>query len=204
MVQIGRDAASRGRPGRREERRTEILRRAADAFREHGFHAAGMREIATAAGMVPGNLYYYFRNKDDLLYFCQRQALSRLVAGARRIARSRGSGRARLAAILEAHVVCLLETTGGSAAHLEFRSLPSARRTEIAAERDAYERLVRGVVKAGQDDLSLRRAVDRRLATLALLGAANSTVTWWRPDGRKTAREVARAFADVLVGGLAT
>jgi AcrR family transcriptional regulator len=203
MVQMHRNPASRSKPGRREERRTEIVRLAAAAFRDHGFHAAGMREIATAAGMVPGNLYYYFRNKDDLLWFCQRQALTRLLAGARRIQRARGSGRERLAAILEAHVVCLLETTGGSAAHLEFRSLPPARRAEVAEQRDAYERLVRRVVKDGARDLSLRH-VDPKLATLAVLGAANSTVTWWRPEGPRSAREVAKAFADTLVGGLAT
>src|SRR5262245_45507048 len=203
MVQIQRNEASRSRPGKREERRTEIVRLAAAAFREHGFHGAGMREIATAAGMVPGNLYYYFRNKDDLLWFCQRQALSQLMAGARRIVKANGSGRERLAAILEAHVICLLETTGGSAAHLEFRSLPPSRRQEIVAQRDAYERLVRRVVKEGQRDLSLRH-VDVKLATLGLLGAANSTVTWFRPEGPRSAREIAASFADTLVGGLAT
>jgi AcrR family transcriptional regulator len=203
MVRIHAEKDSRSRPGRREERRAEILRRAAGAFREHGFHAAGMREIAAAAGMVPGNLYYYFRSKDDLLYGCQKHALARLEAGARRIVRAPGSARQRLAALVEAHVVCLLETTGGSAAHLEFRALPPARRAEIAAKRDAYERLVRRVVKDGARDLSLRR-VDAKLATLALLGAANSTVAWWRPEGALGAREIARSFADTLVGGLAT
>src|SRR5438477_6143835 len=149
MVRIHHRPESRERPGRREERRSEILRRAAAAFRERGFHGAGMREIAAAAGMVPGNLYYYFRDKDDLLYFCQRQALARLLGAAQRIAREPGPARERLEAIVEAHVVCLLETTGGSAANLEFRSLPAPRRAEIVAQRDAYERLVRRVVKEG-------------------------------------------------------
>jgi AcrR family transcriptional regulator len=194
--------SSRARPGKREERRAEILRLAADAFRDRGFHGAGMREIAAAAGMFPGNLYYYFRGKDDLLYFCQRETLARLLAGARCLARDGRPARERLEDLVEAHVVCLLETTGGSAANLEFRSLSRARRAEIAARRDAYERLVRRVVRDGARDGSLRR-VDAKLATLALLGALNSTVSWWRPEGPARPRDVAREFSRVLVGGLA-
>lgn len=200
---VAQDRPSRTKPGRREERRAEILRRAAAAFRDRGFHGAGMREIAAAAGMVPGNLYYYFRSKDDLLYFCQRQALSRLLSGARRIAKEDGPARIRLESLVEAHVVCLLETTGGSAANLEFRSLPAARRSEIAAKRDAYERVVRRVVKEGGKDGSLR-AVDAKLATLALLGAMNGIVVWWRPEGARKPREIARAFSTTLVKGLSS
>ncbi len=79
-------------------------------------------------------------------------------------------------------MLCLLEETGGSAAHLEFRALPGKRRAEIARGRDAYERLVRGVVEAGARSGELR-PVDPKLATLSMLGALNSTVVWWRPDG---------------------
>ena len=60
-------------------KRQAILRAAAEAFREHGFAATGMREIAEKAGLSPANLYYYFKSKDDLLCFCQEQALDRLL-----------------------------------------------------------------------------------------------------------------------------
>src|SRR5204863_5137742 len=45
---------------RADARRVEILRAAARVFRQRGLAAAGMREIARAADLSPGNLYHYF------------------------------------------------------------------------------------------------------------------------------------------------
>ena len=203
MVQILESRRAPRLPAaRRDAKRAEILRRAASLFREQGFHAAGMRELAKALGMTPGNLYYYFAGKDDLLYACQSQALATLLAGARAAARRPGRTSAqRLEEIVRVHVLCLLEETGGSAAHLEFRGLPGPRRAEIARRRDTYERLVRGMVATGTRRGELR-PVDAKLATLALLGALNYTVVWWRPDGDRTPAEIAREFGKTWIGGL--
>jgi len=92
VVQI---ASRRAVPKPKDARRAEILRGAADAFRERGFHGAVMRDIAKTLGMLPSNLYYYFEGKDDLLYACQKTALATLLAGA--APRSRPAGRPRRA-----------------------------------------------------------------------------------------------------------
>jgi AcrR family transcriptional regulator len=194
MVQTTRTAP-------RTARRLAILRRASDVFRRKGYHAAGMREIADGLGLRPGALYYYFESKEDLLLACQEWTLDRLIDGARRIARSGGSAAERLRALVALHLDLTLSETGGSAAHVEFRALPPARLREVVRRRDAYEALVRGVVRDGAREGRFR-AVDPKAAALALLGALNWSVFWWSPEGRWTAEELAEQVSDLFLGGL--
>jgi len=77
MVQTAREGAATPRV---RERKREILRAASRLFRSQGLHSTGMRDIAAAAGMAVGNLYYYFRDKQELLAFCQEDALDGLLA----------------------------------------------------------------------------------------------------------------------------
>jgi AcrR family transcriptional regulator len=57
-----------------EETRKRILAAALKVFRERGFEAATMREIAAAAQMAVGAAYYYFDSKDALVMAFYQQA----------------------------------------------------------------------------------------------------------------------------------
>lgn len=54
-------------PGHKEKTRNSILHAAASAFRELGYHAAGVDEIMKRAGLTAGGFYSHFKNKEDLL-----------------------------------------------------------------------------------------------------------------------------------------
>src|SRR5881409_1069846 len=79
-----------------DARRLEILRAAARVFRRLGVSATGMREIAGEADLSPGNLYYYFSGKDEILQFCQERTLERLLQAVKDAGAAHGSYAERL------------------------------------------------------------------------------------------------------------
>lgn len=182
-------------------KKREILEAASRVFRRCGLHGAGMREIAAEAGMRAGNLYYYFENKQDLLAFCQQDALEGLLRLAEWVAGSSLAADQKLFLLIAGHVQLLNEGTPGSLAHLEIEALEPGRRDEILPRRDLYEGVIRDLVSAGAE-AGIFRVSDAKTATLAILGAVNWTVKWFRPDGRKTAAAIGRDFAELLVRGL--
>lgn len=181
--------------------RQSILRAAARVFRRRGYAATGMREIAREADLSPGNLYYYFASKPELLYFCQDHSLDRMIS----TVESRGAARLgpdeRLERVIRAHLACMLDELDGAAAHTEVDALPAPLKARIIAKRDRYERAVRGIVKQGVRSRAFARC-DATLVTRALLGALNWTARWYRPGGEQPPGTVADAFAAYLVRGL--
>jgi AcrR family transcriptional regulator len=187
--------------GRPDAKRAEILRRAAQVFRRKGFHGAGMREIAKGLGMAPGALCYCFESKEDLLYACQILSLRRLLKSAREIAAADDPPAEKLRGLVRAHLGHILDELGGSFAHVEFHALPEPLLSDVVSKRDAYERLVRRVLREGIAAGSFR-SVDVKLATLSLLGALNWTVVWWRPEGNRNLEVVADQMAATFLEGL--
>lgn len=207
MVQIS--SSRRSEPGLRgfekvREKKREILAAASRVFRERGLHATGMRDIAAELGMAVGNLYYYFKDKEALLAFVQESTLSDLLDMAARVRELDLPADQKVRLLLEEHVVRLNdpeEGTPGSLAHLEIEALSGGLRTAVMAQRDEYERILRRLIEEGMDRKVFRQ-VDAKVAALALLGAVNWTVKWFRPEGGKSAREIGREAAETLVGGL--
>jgi AcrR family transcriptional regulator len=195
-------AASERMRRKSEARRLDILRAAARVFRKSGVAAAGMREIAEEADLSPGNLYYYFAGKDELLFFCQDRTVDRMLEAAQAARASAMSVSDQLRAVIRAHLHYTLEELEGATAHLEIDMLAEALRRGIIAKRDKYEKAVRALIVKGVKRGEFA-ACDAALVARAILGALNWTSRWYRPDGAQSVAEIGDGLADYLVRGIA-
>ncbi len=198
---LTKKSVSRKRHRRYDSRRLQILRTASAAFSRKGFSAVTMEEIGDDLEVTKGSLYYYFRSKQDLLYFCQKYSLRRLLEEAERITRSSQPVTMQLYALIVSQIRCMLDELQGSVAHAEFRALPEDHLQEIIEKRDRYEAVLRDLVKKGTDK-EIFHPCNPRLAVWAILGAINWTVQWYTPTGPLSAQEIGQEFALFLVRGL--
>lgn len=186
---------------KRRRRRGEILRSALRAFREKGYHATTLDDIAARLGVHKTALYHYFSDKESILYACHRESLAE-VARLMKEARDRYDGAAdRLAFLVREHVRVMTDTLEGSPLAFEVTALTPAHQAEIIALRDRYERELRRLVARGMKSGEFRR-IDPKTAVFAILGAINWIARWYRPEGSLSAPQLGSAFAAHLVGGL--
>jgi AcrR family transcriptional regulator len=180
-------------------REVELHRVATRLFRERGFHATSMQDLAEALGMNRGSLYHYIESKDDLLWTIVSGALENLSAIVQPILEDDAPGGDRLRRAIAAHLAFAAEQRDElSLIQIELRSLAPEQRAAIIERRDAYERLWRGAIEAAIDEGALR-PTDVRLAGIAILSACNWFTQWYRPAGSMSVDQIAAAFADLFL-----
>jgi TetR/AcrR family transcriptional regulator len=181
--------------------RIDILKSAAKAFRRVGYHGATVESIAAALRMKKGNLYYYFKNKEEILFACHQYSLDRLLQLLDEVARSDVTPTQKLRALIFASVHMILDELHGTALILELEALSPVHLKEVIKRRDQFDRGIRQVLEEGIADGSFAPH-DVKLRSFALMGAINWIPRWFNPAGPATSNEIADLFADYLLAGL--
>jgi AcrR family transcriptional regulator len=181
--------------------RVQILKSAAAAFRKLGYHGASVQQIAAALHMKKGNLYYYFRNKEEILFACHQYSLDRLMELLDEIEHSGLSPDRKLRRLIDAFVHTILDELHGTALFLDLEALSPAHLRTVIVRRDRFDRGVRQVLEEGMQSGAFVDG-DAKLLSFAILGAVNWIPRWFDPAGAATSQEIADRFADFLVAGL--
>lgn len=186
---------SPARAVRADNRLPAVLDAAARLFAGRGYSATSMRDIAHAAGMLPGSLYYHFAAKEDLLEAVYEAGVREIIDAVRIAIAREADPWGRLEAACVAHLESVLRQS--DYAQVLIRVLPedvppAAKR--LAALRAEYEVLFRGLISA----LPLAAEADRKALRLMLLGALNWSRFWFHARGRESPRSIARRFVRLL------
>jgi AcrR family transcriptional regulator len=188
-----------------ETRRRQIEDVASELFRANGYAATSVRDIARALDVQGATLYSHVTSKEDVLWAIVQRAASAFehAAGQAAATTVRATPAERLRALVVAHVgVVTSDPEAASVFDREWRHLTDLRRQEILVRRDAYEARFRGVIADGRASGAFH-APDPALAASYLLTACNAVAVWYRPTGRRSATEIAEAYADLSVRALA-
>ena len=201
MKKSARSGASGRVEARYQARRDQILDIAVEAFRQKGYAGTSMQDIGHALERTKGSLYYYFPDKEEILFQCHERALDHILGIAAEVRDRHERPDAALRELIEKHVEIMVHEFHGTALALEIGDLTGERLSRVVQRRDRYERHLRELLREGVR-AGVFRLVDAKLTTFAILGAINWVAQWYREAGGAQAREIGAAFADLFLQGL--
>ena len=182
--------------------RNEIILSAAQIFREKGFHATSMQDIADSVQLQKASLYHHINSKQEILLEVLDRALDVLIEDIEPIAESDMPSVEKLKLAMARYIERVTSSADLAAVLLlEHRSLEPQLRARHIARRDRFEELWRGIVREGVERGEFR-PMDLSIVTFALLGVQNWLITWYRDGGRMSGLELANQFADIFLHGL--
>src|SRR5712671_412007 len=185
-----------------DSRRAAMCRAAAQLFRDRGFDATSVSDIARALGLTKAGLYHHFESKEALLFEIMMFGLDKVRDEVIVPVRTIHDPEERLRQLVVRHA--RITTRGqGAVAHLgdEIRALPPQARKQIETRMRVYFDLIRDTL--GELHAAGRlRQIDRTVATFSLIGMILWLPRWFRLDGRLTQEEVAESIANLALGGL--
>jgi TetR/AcrR family transcriptional regulator, cholesterol catabolism regulator len=186
-------------PGSKDEL---IFAEAVRIFRQKGYHATSMRNIADAVGLQKGSLYHYIPSKEALLFRIFERSSGALTQQLDEIVSSPDAPPKKLRRAIESHLVALCNQLDTYTVYLsERRALTDRYHARVRAEGEKHARLIEKILQQGIANKDFK-AMDTRVVALALLGMCNWLYQWYSPKGRLTPNEIASIFSDMVIDGL--
>jgi AcrR family transcriptional regulator len=187
---------------RRKAARAQILRTAADLFRERGYQASTVDHIAARLGMSKASLYTHFRAKEEMLAAISRETIETFTRDLSLVLASRLGAEEKLRTVVRQHVQFVIANRSFLTVFFgEEANLPARFVRSLAAQKDRYDKGVERIVEEGIRS-GVFRELSPRLVVFAVLGMVNWVHKWYNPRGRWGAEEISAAFLSLIEGGL--
>ena len=181
----------------RDLREKILFETAGKLFNQYGFHGTSMSQLTEALGLTKGALYYYVKDKSDLLYKLHLKSIEATAKSNARAVAEGGNGYERIRAIVRNYVSGVTKSHTETFILLEDGALKPEQAAEIVEKRKELEVFLRDQIQAGIDDGSIVPC-DPRMVSFALVGAMAWVTKWYEPDGQMTSEDVAKAMSDML------
>ena len=189
-------------------KRAELIRIAARLFREKGYRATKLNDVAVEAGIDRASLYYYIGSKEELLREVIEELLGINLQRAEEISADASlDTEAKLRRIFEMLMLSYEEHYPQMYVYIQEQMHhvtqdDSAWAREILRSTRRFEAIVVNLIGAGVQDGSLRPDIPIKVASNAIFGMYNWTHRWFTPDGALSAADLAKAFNTIFFEGI--
>jgi len=185
----------------RSSKREAVLRTAAQVFNEKGYLASTLDEVAERLSVTKPTLYYYVKNKEEILFECVRIGLTMLQDAIHEVGASGGSAIDKLTAAMRKYTEIVTMDFGMCVIRvgedpLSPDSQVKLRRIKAAIDLEFRELIIQGIAEGSI------QPCDPKVAAFTIAGAISWVARWYQPNGDLSVDTIADQCIHLLTEGL--
>jgi AcrR family transcriptional regulator len=188
-------------------KRNELIRVAANLFKDRGYRSTSLNDVAQVAGLDRATVYYYVGSKEELFREAVQGLLDDNVTRAEQLVRAKLPAREKLEKIIELLVFSYDKNYPYAQVYIQqdMQKVADASTSwakEMSLQTHRFEKAVLSIIQEGVKSGAFRADVPVDLIANTVFGVVNWTHRWYKPGGKHTPQAVADAFCKLVLGGL--
>jgi TetR/AcrR family transcriptional regulator, cholesterol catabolism regulator len=187
---------------KRASKKGLILRKAAAMFREKGFAATSMRDLAEAVGIEAASLYNHIRSKNEILEAICFDVANIFNTNMDEVEASNQKSITKIETLLRFHIQQMVDNYEEVyVSDREWKHLDEPYLSNFQTQRRNYRKKFAGIIEEGIAKNEIRK-IDAPTAVLIILHAISGIESWHRSKAKISAKELEDNMLMIMVDGL--
>ncbi len=183
-------------------RKDIILQKAAILFKEKGFKAASMRELAEVVGVEAASLYNHIKSKNELLHEICFNVANKFNEKLEQIESTDLSALQKTEELLRFHINSMVQNFDEVfVSDREWKYLSEPYLSNFQTQRRTYRKRFAAIIEDGIKKKEIKK-IDATTAVLIMLHAISGIESWHRSKQKISGAELEENMIAILVGGL--
>ena len=186
----------------KKNKKEQIYKAAAKLFREKGYNAASMRDLAGRVQLKASSLYSHIGSKEEILIKICFDNAHHFIAGMESVENMHRSITEKIKALLLLHIRTAIEdTTSVTVFNDEWKHLSEPYLGQFVQLRKDYENRFRAIIKTGVETGEIKK-MNTEILLYSLLNSVQWLHYWYKPEGNIKQNELERDIVLMLMEGI--
>jgi TetR/AcrR family transcriptional regulator, cholesterol catabolism regulator len=179
-----------------------ILQKAAAMFREKGFAATSMRDLAESVGIEAASLYNHIRSKNEILEAICFEVANRFTANLDAVEHTNQSSITKTESLLRFHIQQMINHYEEVyVSDREWKHLTDPFLSNFHNQRRTYRKRFAAIVEEGIQKKEIKK-IDAATSVLIMLHAVSGIESWHRSTAKISAEELEDNMILIMIDGL--
>lgn len=184
-------------------RKEQVIRKAAELFKEKGYAAASMRDLAQLLGIEAASLYSHIKSKEEILRSLCFDMAAEFRKSLEEVERGEAGASEKLKKGIIGHIQVMAKDLTASAVFMnEHRHLSQPFLRDFLLLRINYINRFKSIIEEGVRSGEFKSTIDTKLAVMTLFSSLNWMPMWYDPGSAIDPQQLGYQLADMLVNGL--